>query len=428
MRFSVLLLALLSVLSGCGKESAPVAKIEPDKIEQPALTLVVGSVISDSSSVYSGEIRARHETQLGFRIGGKIIERLVDAGARVQTGQVLMRLDPGDTVLQASSAQAQYQLAEAEAKRYRELRDKNFVSQSALDAKETALKAASAQAGLAGNQADYTTLRADHSGVIAATLAEVGQVVSAGQTVLRLAQDGEREVAIAIPETQFSGLKIGAPADVTLWSDDVTRCAQASGETASHSTRPSKDAGQVAGYGAGTSSPRLLQQREGGSEAAGHPPAYSSRVQSAGCASNVSEADKNEAAAHLSGHLRELSPAADPASRTYAARVALSGADAQAALGMTAEVRFKSHDKHDQLVVPLSAIFQQGDQAAVWIVAADHSVSLRPVQVAAYRDNGAVIASGVAAGERIVSAGVHKLNAGEKIRIIEGEFANGSAQ
>lgn len=351
MKFSVLLLALVFVLSGCGKESAPVAKIE-----QPALTLVVGSVISDSGNVYSGEIRARHETQLGFRIGGKIIERLVDAGARVQTGQVLMRLDPGDTVLQASSAHAQYQLAEAEAKRYRELRDKNFVSQSALDAKETALKAASAQAGLAGNQAGYTTLRADHSGVVAATLAEVGQVVSAGQPVLRLAQDGEREVAIAIPETQFADLKIGAPADVTLWS--------------------------------------------------------------AG----------NEAAAHLSGHLRELSPAADPASRTYAARVALSGADAQAALGMTAEVSFKSHDKRDQLIVPLSAIFQQGDQAAVWIVAADHSVSLRPVQVAAYRDNGAVIASGVAAGERIVSAGVHKLNAGEKIRIIEGEFANGSAQ
>src|ERR1019366_7744746 len=98
MRFSVLLLALVSVLSGCGKESAPIAKIEPDKIEQPALTLVVGSVISDSGNVYSGEIRARHETQLGFRIGGKIIERLVDAGARVQTGQVLMRLDPGDTV------------------------------------------------------------------------------------------------------------------------------------------------------------------------------------------------------------------------------------------------------------------------------------------------------------------------------------------
>jgi RND family efflux transporter MFP subunit len=351
----VLLLALVSVLGGCGKESVPEAKNELAKIDQPALTLVVGSVVSDSGNIYSGEIRARYETQLGFRSGGKIIERLVDAGARVQAGQVLMRLDPADSSLQASSAQAQYQLAEAEAKRYRELLNQKFVSQSALDAKETALKAAAAQAGLAGNQADYTTLRADHAGVIAATLAEVGQVVSAGQPVLRLAQDGPREVAIAIPETQFAGLKIGTPADISLWSD------------------------------------------------------------------------KSDAA-HLSGHLRELAAAADPASRTYAARVELSGNDTRAALGMTAQVRFINHDKRDKLIVPLSAIFQQGDQAAVWVVAKDHSVSLRKVEIAAYRDNGAVIAGGLTAGERIVSAGVHKLNAGEKIRVIEGEFADGSAQ
>ena len=388
MKHSILILAFVSVLGGCGKESAPSANIEPAKIEQPALTQIVGTVISDSGNVFSGEIRARHEIQLGFRIGGKIIERLVDAGARVKPGQVLARLDPADSTLQASSAQAQYQLAVADAIRYRELRSKNFVSQSALDAREASLKAAAAQAGLAGNQTSYTVLRADHAGVIAATLAEVGQVVSAGQAVLRLAQDGEREVAIAIPETQFAKLKIGALADVALWSDDVTRCAQASG--------------------AGASSPRLLPQ-------------------SAGCASNVSEADGNETS-HFSGRLRELSPAADPASRTYAARVALSGADARAELGMTAQVRFNNHGKRDKLIVPLSAIFQQGDQAAVWIVAADHSVSLRKVEVAAYRDNGAVIADGVAAGERIVSAGVHKLSAGEKIRIIEGEFADGNAQ
>jgi membrane fusion protein, multidrug efflux system len=355
MKPSVLLLVLISALCGCGKESAPATTAGPAGAAQPALTMVVGAVVSDSGNIYSGEIRARHEAQLGFRIGGKIIERLVDAGARVKPGQVLARLDPADSGLQASSAQAQYQLAEDEAKRYRELRDKNFVSQSALDAKETALKAAAAQAGLAGNQTDYTSLRADHAGVIAATMAEVGQVVSAGQPVLRLAQEGEREVAIAIPETQFAGLKIGAPADITLWSD------------------------------------------------------------------------KSDAL-HLSGRLRELVPVADPASRTYAARVALSGASARATLGMTAQVRFKNHDKSDKLIVPLSAIFQQGDQAAVWVVAADHSVSLRQVQVAAYRDNGAVIASGLTAGERIVSAGVHKLNAGEKIRVIEGEFANGSAQ
>jgi RND family efflux transporter MFP subunit len=355
MKFSTLLLAVVSILGACGKEPAPVASVQPAKVEQPALTLVVGAVASDSGNAYSGEIRARRETQLGFRIGGKIIERLVDAGAQVKPGQVLARLDPADSSLEASSVQAQYQLAVEDVKRYRELLSKNFVSQSALDAKEAALKSIAAQAGLAGNQTAYTSLRADHAGVIAATLAEVGQVVSAGQPVLRLAQDGEREVAIAIPESQFSGFKVGAQADVSLWS--------------------------------------------AGNEAA-----------------------------HLKGHLRELAPVADPASRTYPARIALDSEDARAALGMTAQVRFKSSDKRDKLVVPLSAIFQQGDQAAVWVVAADHSVSLRKVEVAAYRDNGAVIASGVVAGERIVSAGVHKLSTGEKVRVIEGESVNGNAR
>jgi len=360
MKLSVLLLVFASALGGCGRASTPPTNAEPAKIEQPVMTIVVGSSVSDSGNSYSGEIRARHESQLGFRIGGKIVERLVDAGARVVAGQVLMRLDPGDSALQASSAQAQFQLAQADVERYRELRDKNFVSQSALDAKEAALKAAAAQAGLTGNQTAYTVLRADHAGVIAATLAEVGQVVSAGQPVVRLAQDGEREVAIAIPETQFSGLRVGMPADITLWSDT-------------------------------------------NESAGGH-----KRV--------------------MSGHLRELVPVADPASRTYAARVVLNGADKRAVLGMTAQVHFRNRDKAENLIVPLSAIFQQSDQSAVWVVAADHSVSLRPVKVAVYRDDGAVIESGIKAGERIVSAGVHKLSTGEKISIIEGEFADGIAK
>jgi multidrug efflux system membrane fusion protein len=355
MKPSILMLAFLFAFSGCGKESAESSKSEPSRIEQPALTQIVGATVSDAGNVYSGEIRARYETMLGFRIGGKIIERLVDAGARVKAGQVLARLDPADAGLQASVAASQFQLAEEDVKRYRELYSKGFVSQSALDAKEAAYKAAAAQTGLARNQSAYTALHADHDGVVAAILAEAGQVVGAGQPVMRVAQDGDREVAIAIPEAQFSGLKVGMPADVMLWSD------------------------------------------------------------------------KNDTA-HLNGHLRELATVADPASRTYAARIALNSANARAVLGMTAQVRFKNQNRHDQLIVPLSAIFQQGDQAAVWVVAADRSVSLRKVEVAAYRDNGAVIAGGVAAGERIVSAGVHKLNAGEKIRIIEGEFANGSLQ
>jgi RND family efflux transporter MFP subunit len=328
---------LLFLLAGCGKEPVPAARVE-----RPALTLVAGTVANGLSHSYSGEIRAHHETQPGFRIGGKIAERLVDAGARVVAGQALMRLDPGDAGLQLDAAKAQHRLAEADAKRFRALRSKGFVSQAALDAKEAALASAAAQLGLAENQADYTTLRADRAGVVAEILAEAGQVVAAGQPALRLAADGEREVAIAIPESQLAQFKTGAAAEIILLDG-----------------------------------------------------------------------------APLAGRLRELSPAADPASRTYAARVTLTETRPDIALGMTARVRFTAENKDEGLLIPLSAVFQQGRQAAVWIVAADRSVSLRPVQIAAYRDDGAIVAKGLAAGERIVSNGVHRLAPGEKIRIIE---------
>jgi RND family efflux transporter MFP subunit len=327
---------LAALLTAC-KEAAP-----PVKSERPALTRIVGAQALEAGHLYSGEVRARHELNLSFRTAGKIVERLVDAGAQVKAGQALARLDPADAGLQAGAARAQYQLAEADAKRYRELRSQGFVSQSALDAKETALQSAQAQAGLMKNQSDYTILRAEHDGVVAATLAEVGQVVSAGQPVLRMALAGEREVAIEIPEAEFVRRHVGDAA-VVLTGDGTP----------------------------------------------------------------------------LAGRLRELSPVADSASRTYPARVAFTDAPSQIALGMTARVRFDGGRAQTALLIPLSAIYQQGKQTAVWIVAADHSVSLRRVQVAAYRDDGAVIATGLVAGERIVSAGVHRLSPGEKITVIE---------
>jgi membrane fusion protein, multidrug efflux system len=289
---------------------------------------------------------------LGFRIGGKLVERLVDAGAFVKKGQLLARLDAADTGLQESAAAAQLNLADEELRRYRELRDQGFVSQSALDAKETALKAAAAQAGLARNQSAYTSLVSDRDGVVSATFAEVGQVVTTGQPVVRVAQHGEREVIISIPESRYASVKVGMPAEIELNASDS---------------------------GAQTT---------------------------------------------LRGHVREISPAADAASRTYPARVAFDSGNAKIALGMTARIKIKETGKHgvkkhEGFLVPLTAIFQQGDKAAVWIVAADRSVSLRPVLIAAYRNDGALLASGVAAGERIVSAGVHKLTAGEKIVPLE---------
>lgn len=347
MKRTLLLLSVVAALAACGKQETPSAKVE-----RPALTHVVGAQDGGNTNVYSGEIRARYEAQLGFRVGGKLVERLVDAGAAVKAGQPLARLDASDAALQAGAAEAQYRVAEADTQRYRELHAKGFVSQAALDAKEAALKSAAAQAGLTRNQSAYTTLRAGRNGVVAATLAEAGQVVSAGQPVLRVAYDGEREVAISIPESKLAGLKVGVPAEVTLWAGE----------------------GEAAVY---------------------------------------------------RGRLRELAPAADPVSRTYPARIALDQADARLALGMTARVTLAgastgSGQEQSRYLVPLSAIFQQGDQSAVWVVAADRSVGLRNVKVAAYRDDGALVAEGLAAGERIVVAGVHMLAPGEKIRIAEG--------
>ncbi len=336
------LIILPLILCSCGKEQAPIA----EKQVRFAATVVVGALNERESNLYSGEVRARHETVLSFRVGGKIIERKIEAGNHVSSGQLLARLDPADNALQDTAAEAQYRLAEDELKRFKELREKNFVSQSALDAKETALKAAVAQAGLARNQSAYTSLHSDQNGVIYAVLAETGQDVSAGQPIFRLAQDGEREVSIAIPESRVASIKVGMPAQIELGSDKI------------------------------------------------------------------------------SGHVREITPAADPASRTYPARISFDASKAETALGMTARVRISEPDHKSGLAnaafrVPLTAIYQQGDKAAVWVVAPDNSVSLRPVSVSAYRDNGALIANGLVAGERIVSAGVHKLTPGDKIKITD---------
>lgn len=338
MKTTLPLLALAVLLSACNKQTAP-----PAPAARPVLTQIVGAAAAADSREYSGEVRARDEAALAFRVGGKLVERKVEAGERVRAGQLLARLDASDAGWQAGAAEAQFRQAEAEIKRYRELRAKGFVSQAALDAKEAAFKAAEAQAGLARNQSNYTRLVADHDGVIAATLAEAGQVMAAGQPVLRLARVGAREVAVAIPESQFAQRKLGEPVRVTLLANGAT----------------------------------------------------------------------------FQGRLRELSQAADPVSRSYAARVLLAGdAAAGLALGMSARVSFEA-DRGAGLLVPMTAIFQQGDQSAVWVVGADNTLSLRAVQIAGWRDQGAVIAGGVNAGERIVSAGVHKLAAGEKVRVID---------
>jgi len=208
------LLAGLLAAGGCS-EQAPVT----DPIRPVMLTQVVpGS--GAQNAVFSGEVKARHESDLAFRVGGKLIARAVDVGARVRAGEVLARLDPADLQLAAEAARAQmaaarvdYEFAQAELERYQGLRDQKFVSVSALDAKRNATKAAhakyeQAKANLAvtENQVDYAALTAPEAGAVTAVNAEAGQVVAAGQTVMRLAREDEREVAIAVPEARLDEL------------------------------------------------------------------------------------------------------------------------------------------------------------------------------------------------------------------------------
>lgn len=328
------------LLTACGRqETAP--PLPRPVLVQPATP---GGV---APTVYTGEVRARHEADLAFRVGGKIAARLVDAGAEVKPGTPLARLDPADLQLALQAAQAQvaaaeseYATAKAERERYADLVSKRFVSQAAFDAKDNLFKSSQArleqvkaQAAVSGNQAGYGTLTADQAGVITAILADVGQVVSGGQAVLRFARPEEKEVAIAVPEGRLAELKASKDLRVGFWA--------------------------LPG----------LQAK---------------------------------------GELRELAPAADAATRTYAARIRLVAPPPTVTLGMTAQVAFGGPAGEAPLVVPLPAVVNLGQGPAVWVIK-DNKAQRRPVQVSQFREDGAVIASGLQAGELVVVAGALKL-------------------
>nr|WP_241772614.1 efflux RND transporter periplasmic adaptor subunit [Stenotrophomonas pictorum] len=222
---------LLAVLGACGKsEPAPVAPV-------PVLVVHPGDSVGAGISAFPGEVRAREETALSFRVGGKLLRRHVDAGDQVKRGQLLAELDVADYALQARAAQAQYAAAEAdlvrardEQKRYETLAAQQLVSRSALDAQTAAFKAAQAQANaarsnleVARNQAAYAELRAPEDGVIASRQAEAGQVLAAGQTVYTLAAAGAREVAIALPESGIRDYSVGQAVQVELWNQPGRR-------------------------------------------------------------------------------------------------------------------------------------------------------------------------------------------------------------
>jgi RND family efflux transporter MFP subunit len=324
---------------------------------RPVLAMTVAPGAPVTREVYSGEMRARVETDLGFRIGGKLAARLVDAGARVRKGQPLARLDPDDAKHAADSARAQlasaesdFALARAELERYADLLAKKFISQSAFDARQNAFNSARArvdqarsQAAIAENQTGYTTLVADADGVVISVSAESGQVVAAGQAVLRLARAGEMEVVISAPEGQVARFKPGQEVLIRLWADPAVA---------------------------------------------------------------------------FPGRVREIAGGADPVTRTFAVRVSAPAVPEGVHVGMTANVALRPEASASLIVVPLTALDRERAEAAVWVVDAKTSrVQRRPVTLGQFREDGATVLSGLAAGDIVVTAGVHKLRPDQPVRL-----------
>ncbi|MGZ5716038.1 MAG: efflux RND transporter periplasmic adaptor subunit [Caldimonas sp.] len=342
------------LLAACSK--APPA---PEPV-RAVKTMVIAPASAGATLEYAGEIRARVESRLGFRVGGKIIERGVDVGDSVKAGQVLARLDPRDLRLGEDAARAavtsaavNLQQAEADFKRYRDLRDQGFISGAELERRETTLKVASAQlaqaraqSGVQANQAGYSALTADASGVITGVDAEPGMVVAAGTSVLRLAHDGPRDVVFSVPEDKVDLIQAiaarGGSVKVRLWSST---------------------------------------------------------------------------AGELAATVREVSAAADPATRTFLVKADLGAGDA-ARLGQTATVAVDAPRLAGVARVPLSALKEDHGESTVWIVDATSMTAVRrPVRVGAAEGNDAVVIDGLVPGDRVVTAGVHVLSPGQKVRL-----------
>ena len=222
------LIASAALLSACTEASAPVEPIRAVKV----LTVGVGSF--DAAYEFAGEVKPRVESKLGFRVAGKLIKRQAEVGQHVQAGQLLAQLDPQDYALAADAARAQVaaattnrDLAAADYKRYKELKDQGFISGAELERRDTALKSGQAQLDVAqvqlksqGNQTGYTQLKADVSGIVIAVTAEPGQVVTAGTPIVQIAQDGARDVVFSVPEDKVKQMKVGADVKVRVWAEN----------------------------------------------------------------------------------------------------------------------------------------------------------------------------------------------------------------
>ena len=351
-RSALIVLAAALVLAGCQAETAPLAQIErPVQVQR--VTFENGAAARE----FVGVVRARYETDLGFRVSGKIVERVVNVGDRVRVGDVIARLDPQDLRLQVESAEAELAAATsslsqaaADLDRYTTLKARGYAPVAEYDRKKTANDEAEGRLGrarraldLARNQLAYADLKANADGVITATRAEPGQVVAVGQAVVQLAHRGEKEAVVALPETWLGDVR-QTQAKVRLWSDGDR--------------------------------------------------AYQAR-------------------------LRELSPQADAATRTYAARFTILDADDATAYGMTATVTLSRPGEESVARLPLSSVLNRGHGPSVFVVDDGGALTLRNVTVAAFDGDVALVTSGISNGDRIVTLGVQKLEAGLKVRAIE---------
>ncbi|MBU0903186.1 MAG: efflux RND transporter periplasmic adaptor subunit [Gammaproteobacteria bacterium] len=343
--------SLIVLLAACGNGEPAAVTIRPAMVVQPQLA-------GELMDAYPGEVRARLEPELAFRIGGKVSKRLVDVGAQVKKDQALAELDPQDVRLQLEASRAQLaaaeanlQLVRAERDRYKTLLARNLVSRSQYDnaentyrAGEARLNQVRAEFNVANNQAGYAVLRAPLNGVIARRMVEVGQVVAAGQTVLTLAADGEREVLINLPEQAFERFKVGQVVAVELWSQPDQR---------------------------------------------------------------------------FPGRIREMSPSADPQSRTFAARVAFAEGKVPAELGQSARV-FIAHNGEVPLAVPLSALTAEKGQPYVWVVdPKDSTLKRTSVRIGAYGEKTVPILEGLQASDWVVAAGGQVLREGQQVRPVD---------
>ena len=339
--------------------AALIACSPPPKPQEPIRAvklLTAGQTSLSANASYAGEVRARVESRLGFRVGGKLVARHVELGQKVKAGQLLAEMDAQDYRLSVDAARAQVNaaltnrdLAAADFKRYKELRDKGFISGAELERRESGLKAAQAQLDQAqaqltaqGNQLGYSKLFADKAGVVTGVDAEVGQVLSAGMPVLRVAQEGQRDAVFAVPEDQVGQLQTGQALKVKFWGQEALQ----------------------------------------------------------------------DATVH------EIAASADPVTRTFSVRAALK--DSRAALGSTLTVLLNSSLQTQAINLPTTAIRQEGGQTSVWVYdPATMTVRSQAVEVATIQGNEVMVKSGLQVGQQVVAAGVHVLSPGQKVAVYQ---------